>query len=66
MPPITFLRHKQRGDVHSILLRGGPDVMIREIAVAHGFVDLSRFNQEYRKLFGELPSPCALGQCWLR
>jgi len=56
MPPISFLRQKRLGDVHSVLLQGGPDLMIRDVAVAHGFIELGRFAQEYRRLFGELPS----------
>lgn len=56
MTPISFLRQKRLGDVHSVLLQGGPDLMIRDVAVAHGFIELGRFAQEYRRLFGELPS----------
>jgi transcriptional regulator GlxA family with amidase domain len=55
MPPITFLRRKRLGDVHTALLMGGP-ATIKEIAIEHGFVELGRFAGEYRRLFGELPS----------
>jgi AraC-like DNA-binding protein len=56
MPPITFLRHKRLGDVHTALLRGGPELFIKDVAIEHGFLDLSRFAGEYRRLFGERPS----------
>jgi AraC-like DNA-binding protein len=57
MPPIAFLRRKRLGDVHAALLAAsGPDVMIREIAIEHGFVQLGRFAAAYRQMFGELPS----------
>jgi AraC-like DNA-binding protein len=56
MPPITFLRHKRLGDVHSALLLGGPELFIKDVAIEHGFLDLSRFAAEYRRQFGERPS----------
>jgi len=56
IPPITFLRHKRLGNVHAVLLRGGPDAMIKAVAIEHGFLQLGRFAGEYRQLFGEKPS----------
>jgi transcriptional regulator GlxA family with amidase domain len=54
--PITFLRSKRLGDVHKVLLQGGPDAMIKAVAIEHGFLQLGRFAGEYRQLFGEKPS----------
>jgi AraC-like DNA-binding protein len=56
MPPVTFARRKRLGDVHTVLLHGGHETVIRAVARAHGFADLSRFAAAYRRMFGELPS----------
>ncbi|MGY2987739.1 helix-turn-helix domain-containing protein [Bradyrhizobium sp. USDA 4508] len=56
IPPMTFLRHKRLGDVHTVLLQGGPDLMLKDIAKEHGFLDYPRFAREYRRLFGERPA----------
>jgi transcriptional regulator GlxA family with amidase domain len=56
VPPITYLRHKRLGDVRTALLIAGPGVTVREVAMAHGFLELGRFAGAYHRLFGELPS----------
>jgi transcriptional regulator GlxA family with amidase domain len=56
IPPITYLRRKRLDDVRAALLTAGPGTMVRDIARAHGFVELGRFAASYRALFGELPS----------
>ena len=56
IPPITFLRRKRLGDVHSALLNGDSATMVKHVAREHGFIELGRFAVEYRRLFGELPS----------
>ncbi len=56
IPPITFLRRKRLGDVHAALSEGRPDVMIKAVAIEHGFLELGKFAGEYQKLFGEKPS----------
>jgi AraC-like DNA-binding protein len=56
IPPITFLRRKRLGDVHAVLLTGRPHLLIKAVAIEHGFLELGRFAGEYRKLFGEKPS----------
>jgi transcriptional regulator GlxA family with amidase domain len=53
--PITFLRRKRLGDVHTALLMGGPDTTVKDVAIEHGFLELGRFAGAYRRLFGELP-----------
>ncbi|WP_396587916.1 AraC family transcriptional regulator [Bermanella sp. R86510] len=37
------------------ILKFGKNTTITQIAMAHGFVHLSRFSQQYKALFGELP-----------
>ncbi|QIG93828.1 AraC family transcriptional regulator [Bradyrhizobium sp. 6(2017)] len=54
--PIAFMRRKRLGDVHTVLLTGGPDATIKDVAIEHGFIELGRFAGAYRRLFGELPS----------
>jgi AraC-like DNA-binding protein len=56
IPPITFLRRKRLGAVHAALLTGSPGMMVKAVAIEHGFLELGRFAGEYRKLFGEKPS----------
>jgi transcriptional regulator GlxA family with amidase domain len=47
LAPITFLRRKRLGDVHTALLRGGPSPLIKAVAIAHGFIDLSKFARDF-------------------
>jgi methylphosphotriester-DNA--protein-cysteine methyltransferase len=55
--PVAFSRQKRLSVVYSILQRqGGPATRIRLIAAAHGFLELGRFAQQYKRMFGELPS----------
>jgi AraC-like DNA-binding protein len=55
--PVTFLRHKRLCAIHSALRRSNPaTTTIGEIAMQHGFIELGRFSQYYRSLFGEYPS----------
>jgi AraC family ethanolamine operon transcriptional activator len=51
--PIEFNRHRRLGNVHAVLLQGGPDLLVKDIARAHGFADYGRFSREYQELFGE-------------
>jgi AraC-like DNA-binding protein len=55
--PVTFLRHKRLCAIHSALKDSSPDLTtVTEVALQHGFVELGRFSQYYRALFGEYPS----------
>jgi len=55
--PVTFLRHKRLCTVHSVLKEKAPgEITVAEAAIRHGFVELGRFSQYYRALFGEYPS----------
>jgi AraC-like DNA-binding protein len=55
--PITYLRHRRLCAVHSVLKESDPKtVTVARIAVQHGFIELGRFSQYYRSLFGEYPS----------
>lgn len=55
IPPIQFMRHKRLSRVHAALSQGG-HVLIRNVAIAHGFLEQGKFAREYRHLFGERPS----------
>ena len=55
--PVTFLRHKRLCAIHSALKDSSPNLTtVSEVALQHGFVELGRFSQYYRALFGEYPS----------
>ena len=55
--PVTFLRHKRLCAIHSALKDSAPGkVTVAEVALQQGFVELGRFSQYYRTLFGEYPS----------
>ena len=56
MPPIAFARRKRLCDVHEALSNPERIATVKQIAITHGFADLSRFATAYRRLFGELPS----------
>jgi AraC-like DNA-binding protein len=55
--PVTFLRQKRLCAVHSILKRSVPGTTtVAEVAIEQGFIELGRFSQYYRMMFGEYPS----------
>jgi AraC family ethanolamine operon transcriptional activator len=54
--PVTFNRNRRLGHVHSALKAGGPHTLISLVAAEHGFLQHGKFTQEYKRLFGELPS----------
>ena len=56
VPPITFMRRKRLGDARAALKAANGPVMIRDIAIEHGFAELGRFAAAYRQMWGELPS----------
>ncbi len=70
--PIAFLRHRRLCAVHTILRSGaGGDETIANLALQHGFLNVGRFADYYRRLFAEYPSqtrlhargrPCQLDQ----
>jgi AraC family ethanolamine operon transcriptional activator len=54
--PIEFLRAKRLSMVHLRLRQASPDETgVVEIATQLGFLELGRFAQQYRALFGEYP-----------
>jgi AraC-like DNA-binding protein len=54
--PSTFLRQKRLSLVHSALRRSDPEeTLVTDVATQFGFVELSRFSQQYREMFGEYP-----------
>jgi AraC-like DNA-binding protein len=54
--PIKYLRSLRLNSVRRALRQAAPGVTIQDIASHWGFWHLSQFAQDYRQLFGELPS----------
>ena len=57
MGPAEYARRRALNAVRRALLDENDDAQsVTEVAIAHGFWHLGRFSQQYRSLFGELPS----------
>jgi len=55
--PMSYLRRVRLDRVRSELVRSDPaTVRVTEVAMRWGFFHRSRFAQQYRDRFGELPS----------
>lgn len=55
--PMAYVRLVRLNRVRAELLRSDPqDVRVTDIAMRFGFLHLSRFAQQYRDHFDELPS----------
>jgi AraC-like DNA-binding protein len=55
--PVTFLRQKRLCAIHSILRESMPgQTTVSKVAIEQGFIELGRFAQYYRAMFGEYPS----------
>ncbi len=55
--PMSYLRRVRLDRAHAELLRGDPArVRVTDVAVRWGFCPQSRFAEQYRARFGELPS----------
>ena len=55
--PVTFLRHKRLCAIYRALRDSSPgQTTVSATALQQGFVELGRFSQYYRALFGEYPS----------
>ena len=54
--PVKYLRSLRLNGVRRALRQAAPGVTIQDIASHWGFWHLSQFAQDYKKLFGELPS----------
>lgn len=55
--PSAFLRQKRLCSVHSALRRLDPkQTRVTDVATEFGFLELGRFSQYYRQLFGEYPN----------
>jgi transcriptional regulator GlxA family with amidase domain len=54
--PMSYLRRLRLDHVRAELMRAHPaDVQVTEVALRWGFLHQSRFAQQYRERFGELP-----------
>ncbi len=54
--PVAYLRALRLNAVHRELLDPNSTASVHDVAIAQGFWHLSRFANDYRQLFGELPS----------
>jgi AraC-like DNA-binding protein len=55
--PSTFLRQKRLSWVHAALRRLDPKTTrVTQVATEFGFIELGRFSQHYKLLFGEYPN----------
>jgi AraC-like DNA-binding protein len=55
--PMAYVRRIRLGRVRAELLRSDPStVRVTDVAMRWGFAHLSRFAEQYREQFGELPS----------
>jgi AraC family ethanolamine operon transcriptional activator len=54
--PSDYLRAIRLNGARSTLTSGRPGVLVKHAAEAWGFWHISRFGQDYNRLFGELPS----------
>jgi AraC-like DNA-binding protein len=60
--PLTFLRQKRLCAAHSSLKQSSPELTtVAQVALEHGFIELGRFSQYYRAMFGETPSQTLAG-----
>jgi len=54
---MAFLRDRRlEAARHELLVADAGEISVTEVALGLGFTHLSRFANEYRKAFGELPS----------
>ena len=57
MSPATWLRKIRLNEAHKTLLRSSPgEVLVKQVAIDHGFFHLGHFGRQYRSLFGCSPS----------
>ena len=55
VPPLVLQRCMRLCGVYAVLSQGSPDLLIKDVAIAHGFRDGSKFAGDYRDLFDENP-----------
>lgn len=54
--PVKYLRTMRLNNVRRALRQAAPDTTVQDVASHWGFWHLSQFAQDYKHLFGELPS----------
>jgi AraC family ethanolamine operon transcriptional activator len=54
--PLKYLRHLRLNGVRRALRNAQPGSTVQDLAAQWGFWHLSQFAQDYKRLFGELPS----------
>jgi AraC family ethanolamine operon transcriptional activator len=57
MSPLAYLKTEQLNRAYDLLRVSNPDeTLVKNVALANGFTHLGQFSQDYKQLFGELPS----------
>lgn len=57
MSPATWLRRIRLNEVHKTLYRSSPgEVQVKGVAMKNGFFHVGHFGQQYKRLFGCMPS----------
>jgi AraC family ethanolamine operon transcriptional activator len=57
MNPLAYLKAEQLNRVYRTLRHADPaETLIKQIAYENGFRHIGQFSQDYKHLFGELPS----------
>lgn len=57
MSPATWLRRIRLNKVHKALLRASPEeTQVKGVALENGFLHFGHFGQQYKRLFGRMPS----------
>ncbi len=54
--PLAYARQQRLLAVRAALREGDASTSVTEVAMAHGFVHMSRFATQYRRMFGTTPS----------
>jgi AraC family ethanolamine operon transcriptional activator len=55
--PLAYLKTQKLNRVYRVLRDADPDeTLIKQVALANGFIHLGQFCKDYKQLFGELPS----------
>lgn len=59
--PLAYARHQRLLAVRAALRDPGRELSVTQVALAHGFVHMSRFAAQYRETFGVSPSETLRG-----
>ena len=55
--PLAYLKTERLNRIYRVLRDVDPvETQVKQVAIAYGFSHLGQFSQDYKQLFGELPS----------